>query len=259
MKKLIVICLLFMLMGCNPEKEEIVGNKITFVTYSEKLNESVGAIDGEMVTEPIDPTRDGYTFMGWFLDDSYGNIFDFNSSVYGDLSLYAYWQINTYEITYLDMDGTVLHSFEVEYGEQLNDVQYTAVTGYTFLGWDISVPNTMPSKDLTITATLEMVDLKELDHISNFENIENQTEGTYLVYYYSEYCSHCIAIKDQVIKFSLSNTLGMKIYFLDATNTEGTRSLGLSGTPTIVVIEDNQFVELIVGSTNIPAYLEGLE
>lgn len=47
---------------------------------------------GDLVTEPEVPTREGYTFAGWYQDEGYNLPWDFeNSIVSSDLTLYAKW------------------------------------------------------------------------------------------------------------------------------------------------------------------------
>jgi uncharacterized repeat protein (TIGR02543 family) len=46
---------------------------------------------GDLVEEPEDPTRQGYTFSGWFSDEALENPWDFSSPVEGNLDLYAAW------------------------------------------------------------------------------------------------------------------------------------------------------------------------
>lgn len=53
------------------------------------------------------PTRDGYDFQGWYKENTYLNKIEYldSSSVTGDLTLFAKWQIHTYTITYVTYDG----------------------------------------------------------------------------------------------------------------------------------------------------------
>ena len=44
---------------------------------------------GEKVKEPEEPTRDGYSFAGWFEGDKE---FDFNSKIDRDITLIAKWE-----------------------------------------------------------------------------------------------------------------------------------------------------------------------
>lgn len=46
---------------------------------------------GETITKPANPTRSGYTFGGWYASKNGGRLFDFNSGITSDLTLYAYW------------------------------------------------------------------------------------------------------------------------------------------------------------------------
>ena len=47
---------------------------------------------GEKIKEPEEPTRDGYTFNGWYSDLDRTNLWDFNSdTVQGNMTLYAGW------------------------------------------------------------------------------------------------------------------------------------------------------------------------
>lgn len=53
---------------------------------------------GEVVAAPTAPTRTGYTFLGWFVDEECKEAYNFNSEVTNSFTLYAGWQIKTYTI-----------------------------------------------------------------------------------------------------------------------------------------------------------------
>lgn len=53
----------------------------------------VTTADGKLV-KPADPTRDGYTFGGWFTDEACTQAYDFSTPVTADLTLYAKWTKN---------------------------------------------------------------------------------------------------------------------------------------------------------------------
>lgn len=53
----------------------------------------VATADGKLV-KPADPTRDGYTFGGWFTDEACVQAYDFSTPVTADLTLYAKWTKN---------------------------------------------------------------------------------------------------------------------------------------------------------------------
>ena len=63
-------------------------------------------ITGGKVTMPAAPTRDGYTFDGWYLDGAEAP-FDFNSTITSDITLTAKWKLNTYTLcTTLKLNGS---------------------------------------------------------------------------------------------------------------------------------------------------------
>lgn len=49
---------------------------------------------GSTVTKPADPTREGYTFGGWYTDEACTKAYDFSAAVTADMTLYAKWTKN---------------------------------------------------------------------------------------------------------------------------------------------------------------------
>ena len=49
---------------------------------------------GSTVAKPADPTRDGYTFAGWYTDEACTQAYDFSTPVTADLTLFAKWTKN---------------------------------------------------------------------------------------------------------------------------------------------------------------------
>lgn len=49
---------------------------------------------GSTVTKPADPTREGYTFAGWYTDEACTEAYDFSAAVTADVTLYAKWTKN---------------------------------------------------------------------------------------------------------------------------------------------------------------------
>ncbi len=101
------------------------------------------------VTAPTDPTREGYTFNGW--DITLPATMSAN-----DVTITATYTINQYTVEYVDHNGTVLQTADYDYNADLSGVTEPTDpirVGYTFNGWDASLPATMGSSDVTITAT----------------------------------------------------------------------------------------------------------
>lgn len=98
---------------------------------------------------PADPTKEGYTFIGWYNGESEWN---FETPVTADLPLTAKWQINQYTITFDTAGGSEVAPITQDYGTTITAPANPTKTGYTFAGWDKTIPSTMPAGDMTITA-----------------------------------------------------------------------------------------------------------
>lgn len=99
--------------------------------------------------QPADPTKEGYTFIGWYNGESEWN---FETPVTADLTLTAKWQINRYTITFDTAGGSEVPSITQDYGTAITPPAAPARTGYTFAGWDRESPTTMPAENITLTA-----------------------------------------------------------------------------------------------------------
>lgn len=66
------------------------GVKVSFETGEGSKVDSQTTADGKLV-KPADPTRDGYTFAGWYTDEACTQAYDFSTPVTADLTLYAKW------------------------------------------------------------------------------------------------------------------------------------------------------------------------
>ena len=98
---------------------------------------------------PADPTKEGYTFIGWYNGESEWNFAD---AVATDLTLTAKWQLNRYTITFDTAGGSEVAPITQDYGTTITPPAAPTRTGYTFAGWDKTIPTTMPAGDMTITA-----------------------------------------------------------------------------------------------------------
>ena len=111
-------------------KEEPVKEfTVTFDTCGgDKMNSITTSI---ISSEPL-PTRYGYTFLGWYLEKTYVNKVTFPYEVTQNITLYAKWEKNTYNV-----------HFELNGGEGVSDLNVSVINeepiptreGYTFLGW----------------------------------------------------------------------------------------------------------------------------
>ena len=98
---------------------------------------------------PADPTKEGYTFIGWYNGESEWNFAD---AVATDLTLTAKWQVNQYTITFKPENGGQDIVIKQDYGTAITAPANPTKTGYTFAGWDKTIPSTMPAENITLTA-----------------------------------------------------------------------------------------------------------
>lgn len=70
------------------------GVKVSFnVGEGSKVDFQTTAANGS-VAKPADPTREGYTFAGWYTDEACTEAYDFSVAVTADMTLYAKWVKN---------------------------------------------------------------------------------------------------------------------------------------------------------------------
>ena len=104
---------------------------------------------GEKAIQPDVPSRQGYQFTDWYLDDTK---YDFNAAVTGNMTLTAQWRINQYTISFDANGGSAIAPITQDYGTAITAPAAPTKTGYTFAGWNGAIPATMPAENMTITA-----------------------------------------------------------------------------------------------------------
>ena len=103
--------------------------------------------------QPADPTKEGYTFIGWYNGESE---WDFETPVTTGLILTAKWQVNQYTITFKPENGGQDIVIKQDYGTAITAPANPTKTGYTFAGWDRESPTTMPAENITLTAQWQL-------------------------------------------------------------------------------------------------------
>ena len=103
------------------------GSEIT----SKEINE------GEKVTKPADPTKEGYKFVKWQLN---GEDYDFEKIVTGDIELKAVWERVTvkYTVTFNTDGGSEITSKEINEGEKVTKPADPTKEGYKFVKWQLN-------------------------------------------------------------------------------------------------------------------------
>ena len=120
---------------------------ISFESNGGSLVNSITKEAGENISAPTAPTRTGYTFGGWFVDNvTFKNEFTFNVMPAEDMELYAKWILgdstipSEYIVTFNAKGGSLVDSCTVapnSYVEMPESVR----PGYSFDGWYTSANN----------------------------------------------------------------------------------------------------------------------
>lgn len=127
-------------------KDNVVPVKAWKVSFETKGGTEVPAQtveSGKKVVEPVEPSWDGFTFKGWYLDENFKNKYDFNSKVSEDFTLYAKWRMSTdsdvrHTVTFVlndGSDGTYQQSTVINNNSVSRPLTNPSRVGYTFKGW----------------------------------------------------------------------------------------------------------------------------
>ena len=99
-------------------------------------------------------TRTGHTQVGWATVDGGEKVYGFED-VYTKneaLTLYPVWNTNKYTITFDTAGGSEIAPITQDYGTNITAPADPTREGYTFIGWDREIPETMPAENMTLKA-----------------------------------------------------------------------------------------------------------
>ena len=128
---------------------------VTFIDWDGTVLSSIKVTPGEAATAPADPTREGYTFIGWDKDFS---------AVTDNLTVTAQYQINRYCVRFLDHDNTLLKTDSVEYKSTAVAPEDPYREGYTFIGWDKDFSSITDHMTITAQYQINRYCVRFLDH-----------------------------------------------------------------------------------------------
>ena len=124
-----------------------IANQYT-LTFDSDGGSDVAAITqdyGTKIDTPAAPTKTGYTFAGW--DNEIPETMPAES-----MSFKAQWTINQYTLTFNADNGTEDVEITQDYGTKFETPADPTREGYTFAGWDMDIPETIPAEDMSFTA-----------------------------------------------------------------------------------------------------------
>ena len=126
-------------------KWEINQYTITVKPENGKADITITQDYGTPITAPADPTREGYTFIGWDREIP-------ETVPAENMTVTAQWEIDRYTITFDTAGGSEIAPITQDYGTHITAPADPTREGYTFIGWDMEIPTTMPAENITLKA-----------------------------------------------------------------------------------------------------------
>ncbi|MBO7438076.1 MAG: InlB B-repeat-containing protein, partial [Bacteroidales bacterium] len=115
---------------------------ITFQDEDGTVIETVKGVVGATFTVPDAPVKIGHTFIGW------SNLPETIPAE--DITCKVTYKVNQYTIIFEDIDGSVIAIVTEDYGAEIEMPQTPSKSGYTFDGWSMVIPSTMPAENLVV-------------------------------------------------------------------------------------------------------------
>ncbi|MGI5925113.1 MAG: MBG domain-containing protein, partial [Lentisphaeria bacterium] len=122
--------------------------------------EEIRAMPGEPLQAPTPPTRPGYTFLGWTPPLP-------ETMPAENLEVVAIWAAN---LSFNSAGGTPVEDIWAVPGDPLQAPTPPTRQGYTFLGWEPPLPETMPAESLEVVATWA-INLYNLTFVSGDDGV----------------------------------------------------------------------------------------
>ena len=116
------------------EKDKLDYSKVNNYSTFEVVEHYIQKVDiSATIPLPEPPTKEGYTFTGWFLDEDCTIPYE-GTTITEDTVLYAGWKINTYTVTFDSDGGSSVSNQTVDWNTSAQLTTPTK-TGHTFVGW----------------------------------------------------------------------------------------------------------------------------
>ena len=132
---------------------------VNFVANGGSSVNSITDLPGDPFIAPTAPTRAGYRFDGWFIDNSLNDAYTFNTFPNSNLTLYAKWTALPFNITFETNGGSLMSAIIRTTDQSISLPSNPTRAGYTFAGWFTDSGLTsrfnasvMPPNDVTLYA-----------------------------------------------------------------------------------------------------------
>ena len=131
-------------------KYDLDEHTLTFETNGGSTINPVTVRHGNAVARPADPTKDKYTFIGWYADPEFTEEYDFATVLEADKTIYAKFELTSTPI------GDIYVRYDVLHIKQLPDGTYDLANA--------EVEHLSAKKDSTVTAVIK--DYRATHHVN---------------------------------------------------------------------------------------------
>lgn len=131
-------------------KYDLDEHTLTFETNGGSAINPVTVRHGNAVARPADPTKDKYTFIGWYVDPEFTAKYDFATVLEADKTIYAKFELTSTPI------GDIYVRYDVLHIKQLPDGTYDLANA--------EVEHLSAKKDSTVTAVIK--DYRATHHVN---------------------------------------------------------------------------------------------
>ena len=141
-------------------KYDLDNHTLTFETNGGSAIDPVTVRHGNAVARPADPTKDKYTFIGWYVDPEFSAEYDFATVLEADKTIYAKFELTSTPI------GDIYVRYDVLHIKQLPDGSYDLANA--------EVEHLSAKKDTTVTAVVK--DYRATHHINVNSTLSKLTD-----------------------------------------------------------------------------------
>ncbi|MCC8101346.1 MAG: InlB B-repeat-containing protein [Clostridiales bacterium] len=253
----LMLFVLSMLTACGKKQFEVTYN----YNYDDAPDDYVDTVDsGSATTAPEDPTRESYSFTGWYTDADATEAVDFEVAITEAVTYYAGWEQTSAVVTLdLNYDGAESSTEEVEIGTSFSTPTTPTREGYLFTSWYTDADctetydfSTEVSGDLTLYAGWEEDDgeskrvtyMWNINDLGEYDTVSVKTlgyatepelslDGYYLEGWYTDKeCTEKFEFASTRISDNLTlyaHWLNIAVFEAEYTDLTGLEGMGYSG------------------------------
>ncbi len=207
---------------------------LTFVAKYYDGSEYLGEISaeyGQAFAVPATPTKDGYSFDGWYGDSELNTKYDFTQLATKDISLYAKFdeiELETFTVKFF-VDGLVVSEQEIYSGKDAIAPGVPTKVGHSFNRWDMVFTNV--TQDLNVSAIFDKnvytVNFYEQDQATLIESVSvNYGESavapsapTIDGYYFTNWSEDVAYVTEDMEVYAIYETQVVTVYFRETDET----------------------------------------